>query len=282
MHVPRLGIRLLALDIDGTLVNSRDELTPRVREALREAAEAGLRIVLATGRRYSRALPLVEPLGLDAPLVTASGALVKCPLSHRTLHCAPFERPVLLGALAAIDQAGYEAVIYSDSYDQGFDFFCPRLDVEQAELADYLEQNPGCGREHPELMRDPPAGVFSGFATGAREAMFGLEAELHRQLPGALYIHVGRSYKYIGHMCEFSPAGNTKWSAVQRLARDWDIADEEICAVGDDLNDVPMIAGAGLGVAMGNALDVVKQAADAVAPGHDEDGLAEVVRWILD
>ena len=56
--------RLLALDIDGTLVNSRDELTPGVRDALQEVVAAGVRIVLATGRRYSRALPLVEPLSL--------------------------------------------------------------------------------------------------------------------------------------------------------------------------------------------------------------------------
>lgn len=68
-------IRILAIDIDGTLVNSRDELTDVTRQALRRACAAGLKIVLATGRRYSRALPLVEPLGLDVPLVTASGAL---------------------------------------------------------------------------------------------------------------------------------------------------------------------------------------------------------------
>ncbi|MGC3968050.1 MAG: HAD-IIB family hydrolase [Pirellulales bacterium] len=69
--MPLLPYKLLAIDIDGTLVNSRDELTPKVRDALRAAAAAGLRLVLATGRRYSRALPLVEPLGIDAPIVSA-------------------------------------------------------------------------------------------------------------------------------------------------------------------------------------------------------------------
>jgi 5-amino-6-(5-phospho-D-ribitylamino)uracil phosphatase len=68
---------------------------------------------------------------------------------------------------------------------------------------------------------------------------------------------------------------------VQHLARDWGIADEEICAVGDDVNDIPMVRGAGLGVAMGNAVEELKAAADRVAPCHDSDGLVEVVRWLL-
>ena len=89
------AVRLLAIDIDGTLVNSRDELTEATRQALRRACAAGIKIVLATGRRYSRALPLVEPLGLDLPLVTASGALIKHPLDHRTLFQAAFEPSLL-------------------------------------------------------------------------------------------------------------------------------------------------------------------------------------------
>ena len=59
--------RLLAIDIDGTLVNSRDELTPDTRAALAKAGRSGIRVVLATGRRYSHALPLVEKLGIDVP-----------------------------------------------------------------------------------------------------------------------------------------------------------------------------------------------------------------------
>jgi hydroxymethylpyrimidine pyrophosphatase-like HAD family hydrolase len=73
----------------------------------------------------------------------------------------------------------------------------------------------------------------------------------------------------------------TKWSAIQRLAKSWGIEDSEICAVGDDVNDLQMIRAAGLGVAMGNAQPAVKAVADRIAPTHDEDGLAEVVGWLL-
>ncbi|HEX5443689.1 MAG TPA: Cof-type HAD-IIB family hydrolase, partial [Pirellulales bacterium] len=274
-------MRLLAIDIDGTLVNSRDELTEATRHALRRASAAGIKIVLATGRRYSRALPLVEPLGLDAPLVTASGALIKHPLDHRTLFQAAFERSLLCEALTIVERAGFEAVLYADSYAEGFDFYCERLEAARPELADYLALNPGCHRLWPRLSACPPEGVFAGFAMGSRQEMLALHHELQRHLPGALYTHVLRSPRYLGYMCEIAPWGVTKWSGIQQLAAEWGIAPEEMCAVGDDVNDIPMIEGAGIGIAMGNALPEVKAAADWLAPTHDEDGLAAVVDWLL-
>lgn len=275
-------IKLLALDIDGTLVNSHDQLTPRVREALQAAVQAGIRLVLATGRRYSRALPLVEPLGIEAPLVTASGALIKNPLDHQTLYCAQFGRPLLCRTLEVLDRAGYHAVVYADTFDAGFDYYCVSLDVQSPELLDFFQLNAQCERLWPSLMHDPPEGIFSGFAIGTREEMLVLAAELERQLPDELYVHVLRSPRYKGFMCEICPGGVSKWSGIKRLARQWGIGDHEICAVGDDVNDIPMIRGAALGIAMGNALPEVKAAADRVAPTNDEDGLVHVVEWLLE
>jgi hydroxymethylpyrimidine pyrophosphatase-like HAD family hydrolase len=82
-------------------------------------------------------------------------------------------------------------------------------------------------------------------------------------------------------MCEIAPAGATKWSGVCRLADEWGIAGDEICAVGDDVNDLPMIRGAGLGVAMANAVPELQAEADRIAPHNDADGLVEVVDWVL-
>ena len=274
--------RLLAIDIDGTLMNSHDELTPATRAALARAARAGIHVVLATGRRYSHTLPLVEPLGIDVPLVTASGALVKDPVDHRTLYQARFEPQVLRDAVAIIDRAGYDPMLCADTFADGFDFYYALADVRTPELAYYLARNPGRGRLWPELVTSPPPGVFSGFAVGSRERMLELETILHRELPGKLHTHVLSPPRYAGFFTEIAPAGVTKWSAIQRLAKDWGIEEAEICAVGDDVNDIPMIRAAGLGVAMGNALPAVKAAADRIAPSHDEDGLVEVVAWVLE
>lgn len=273
---------MLAIDVDGTLVNSHDELTPVVRDAVRRAAAAGVRIVLATGRRYSRALPLVEPLGIEAPIVSASGALVKDALDHRTLYQARFERADLLRVLEVTQGRGFDAVLYADTFDQGFDYYCPRLVVDEPSLAEYYALNPDCGHALPDLMTSPPEGIFAGFAMGRREEMVALHEALQAVLPDKLYTHVIRSPRYRGFMCEIAPAGATKWSGIRRVADLWDIADDEICAVGDDVNDLPMLLGSGLGIAMGNAVDELKAVADRIAPHNDADGLATVVEWILE
>jgi Cof subfamily protein (haloacid dehalogenase superfamily) len=245
------------------------------------AGQAGIQIVLATGRRYSRTLHLVKPLGIAVPLVTASGALVKHPCDHRTLFRAEFAPGVLPNALETIAAAGHEPLVCADTYHEGFDFYREREEVLGPELADYVRLNRGSGRLWPTLVRTPPETTFAAFAMGTKDQMLTLQTALHARLPGKLSTHVLRSPKYTGFMCEVAPAGVTKWSAVRRLAHQWGLCDEEICAVGDDVNDIPMIRAAGLGVAMGNALPEVKAAADRVAPTHDEDGLVHVVDWLL-
>jgi Cof subfamily protein (haloacid dehalogenase superfamily) len=273
--------RLLAIDIDGTLVNSRDELTPATRSALVRVGEAGIQVVLATGRRYSRTLHLLGPLGIDVPLVTASGALVKDPRDHRTLYRAEFGLGVLRRALETIARCGYEPLVCADTYHEGFDFYRATDEIVTPELCEYVRLNSDCGRLCPCLLTEPPPEVFAAFSMGTRDQMVSLRDALNQALPGKLSMHVLRSPKYTGFMCEVVPEGVTKWSAIRRLAHGWGVSDEEICAVGDDVNDVPMIRGAGLGVAMGNALPEVKAAADRIAPSHDADGLVHVVEWLL-
>ena len=150
--------RLLAIDVNGTLVNSSDDLTPATRAALRRAIAAGIHVVLATGRRYSHTLHLVEPLGISVPLITASGALVKDPADHRTLYKTEFDAQLLRGVLATLDGAGYDALLNGDTYADGFDYFQPGKPRKNRYLAEYLEMNPGCGRVWPDLFASPPRG----------------------------------------------------------------------------------------------------------------------------
>jgi hypothetical protein len=275
------GFRLLALDIDGTLVNSRDELSPATRAAVLRAAQAGIRVVLATGRRYSRVLPLVEPLGIDVPLVTASGALVKDPLDHCTFFRAEFDHATLVAMLKLVDASGFDPLLCGDTFLRGFDYYQAAAAARTPELAEYLEMNPDCGRILPGLLADPPAEAFMSFAMGTQSQMLALETRLQQELPGRLVTHVLRSPRYRGFLCEIAPAGVDKWSGIRHLATHWGIPNEAICAVGDDVNDIPMIRGARLGVAMGNALPPVKAVADLVVSSHDEDGLVQVIERIL-
>ena len=279
-------IRLLAIDIDGTLVDAENRFTDATRDALARAAEAGVRLALVTGRQYGNSLPLARALGIDAPLVLGSGALIKDPADHRTLYRASFEESLLPTLLEILDARGHQPVLYTDSYAEGgdgpgCDFHYAGGDSPREELAEYLAKNKGRGRIHPQLVSDPPQETFGGFAMGECDEMRALAVHIEESLPGQLYLHVLRSPRYRGWVCEFAPAGVNKWTGIMRLAEQWDIAPDHIAAVGDDVNDIPMICGAGLGVAMGNARAEAKAVADRVAPSQQDDGLVEVVRWIL-
>ncbi|MFM9059545.1 MAG: HAD family hydrolase [Planctomycetaceae bacterium] len=278
-------IRLLVADVDGTLTNSRHEVAPVTRAAIARVRAAGIRVMLATGRRYRDTLPIHERLGIDdAPLVTASGALVKRPADHATLSRAAFAPGVLAGVLGRIVAAGHEPVVYTDSFAAGHDFHCRGLGAAlpgSGGLGEYLDINRHLADIRPDLAEAPPDGAFAGFAMGPRDAMLALEADLAAAFPAALSTHVIRSPRYRDWLCEIAPAGVTKWSGVAAVAGRWGIAAEEICAVGDDVNDLPMIRGAGLGVAMGNAAAEVRAAADVVVGTHDGTGIADVADLVL-
>jgi Cof subfamily protein (haloacid dehalogenase superfamily) len=280
--MPNRPFRLLVLDVDGTVLDGRHEVSRDTAAAVRRAMDAGVRVVLATGRRYRDTLGVAEAIGVRGPLVTASGALVKDSAGgHATLYRASFGAGVLEGVLGRIAARGHEAVVYTDSFSDGFDFHCAtELSLEPG-IREYLELNRPVARVVPDLHERPPAGAFAGFTMGSREAMDAVEEDLVSSWPDALSLHVIRSPRYRHWMCEIAPAGVTKWSSVVRLAEGWGIEAAEICAVGDDVNDVPMLHGAGLGVAMGNATSEAIAAADRVAPTNDDGGVAAVVDWIL-
>ena len=278
-------IRLLVADVDGTLANSSHEIAAATCRAIARIRSAGIRVMLATGRRYRDTLPVHERLGIDdAPLVTASGALVKRPPDHATLWRADFAPGVLEGVLARIVAAGHEPVVYTDSFAAGHDFHCRGLAGAAAGgggLAEYRDRNRQLADVRPDLDRAPPAGVFAGFAMGGHEAMLALEAELAAAFCGAVSTHVIKSPRYRDWLCEFAPAGITKWTGVRDVAARWGIGPEAICAVGDDVNDLPMIRAAGLGIAMGNARPEVQAVADTVVGTHDGTGIEDVADLLL-
>jgi hydroxymethylpyrimidine pyrophosphatase-like HAD family hydrolase len=287
-----VGIRLLVLDVDGTLCNSRHEVSAATCAAVGRVREAGIRVVLATGRRYRDVLPVARQLAIDTPLVTASGALVKDVLTHDTLARAEFAAGVLEGVLGMIVGRGHEPILYTDSFADGFDFHCRSLalaapsdpgepDDGSRGVADYLHRNRMLANVLPDLDRAPPRGVFAGFTMGTRAEMLDLEQALHAAWPGRLSLHTIRSPRYLNWMCEIAPANVTKWSGVAAMATRWGIAPAAICAVGDDVNDLPMIRGAGLGIAMGNATPDVLSAADRVVATHDDGGIEQVADLLI-
>lgn len=278
-----MGYRLLVLDIDGTLVSTVDEVSPAVREAISQATACGLEIVLATGRRYSRALPFAEALRLETPLITSSGALTKMPVKHQTILRAQFSESVLRKVLVVLRDLGFPAAVLGDTFAEGFDYYVERSDGHRnIFFEDYLKKNAGSEKIWDDFLADLPPDIFATFTVGTEAEMKWVERELHAALPGCLTTNVLRTLRYQGFFCEIMPSGTSKWSAVCHVARQRGIAKEEICAVGDDVNDISMICQAGLGVAMGNAPEEVKGVAHWVAPSQEEDGLVAVIERLLE
>ncbi len=270
------------LDVDGTVTDSRHEVTAAAKEAVQKAQTAGIRVMLATGRRYRDVLPVVTELGLVGPVVTASGALVKMPVHHETLFCSGFQDTTLSQVLECVVGLGHEPVLYTDSFNEGFDFYCRTVvarnkDGELTGFGEYLQKNKQLARVEATLCESPPANTFSGFVMGNVREMEALEFTLNSRFPDMLSVHTIRSPRYRDWLCEIAPAGVDKWSSVLQLAESWEIPAEAICAAGDDRNDLPMIIGAGFGVAMGNARQEVQDAADHVVGCHESGGLLDLV-----
>jgi hydroxymethylpyrimidine pyrophosphatase-like HAD family hydrolase len=276
--------RVLALDVDGTLLDRDGTLRARTAEAVARAARAGIRPVLCTGRRYRRALPVARQLGLDAPLVCNSGAIVKDPRDHRTLWRADFDAPLLLDALTLFRDRAEPVVSFTDRPDDEPDFLVEAAPTGRPLFDDYLTLNHGhAGIEpgwssRPDLLGHPH---FHLCAIGALAAMLDFERHVISRLGDRVRTFVQKSPKYAGTMCELIRRDAGKWAAILHLAELWGVLPGEVVAVGDDMNDLPMIQGAGLGVAMGHAPEMVLGAADHVTGDHDNDGVAMLIDHLL-
>jgi Cof subfamily protein (haloacid dehalogenase superfamily) len=283
---PTGPIRLVVLDVDGTVTDSRHQVTEAACRAVARMQAAGVRVMLATGRRYRDTLPIAAQLAITEPLVTASGGLVKRPADHATLHRAGFAPGILELVLATLVAKGHEPVVYTDSFADGYDFYCRGLpDAGSPAVAtgftEYLYRNRTMARVVPELHLQPPAEAFAAFAMGGEAVMKALEADLRSGFPDQLSLHTIRSPRYADWLCEIAPEGVSKWSGILGLAAAWGIGPAEICAVGDDVNDLPMVRGAGLGIAMGNGRPELRQEADRVVGTHDAGGMLDVADLVL-
>ncbi len=272
--------RILALDVDGTLLDPDGVLRPRTIAAVRRVAETGTRVVLCTGRRYRRALPIAVQLGLDTPLVCNSGALIKEPNDHQTLWRADIPRAILEPIFELFRNRQESAVSFTDRSPNEFDFLIAEAATGRPLFDDYVDQNHPHAEVDATWMDRADLPHFHLCAINEPAAMLEFEREVLDRFAGRVQTFVQKSPRYAGTMCEILRHDANKWTALERLANQWGVRPEAICAVGDDRNDLPMIIGAGFGVAMGQAGQEIRDAADFVTASDAEDGLAQVIKEI--
>lgn len=266
--------RLIAADVDGTLVDDRRQIPPAVREALADALAAGCRLTLATGRMYPSVLPFAEAVATNAPLILYNGAaLVERGTRRVTFRrCLPVADARL--ALSLLTRFPLHVNLYA-----GDGLYIERVTPVAAEsMAKDGVQAEAVGDLVAFLKEDPVKVLCIGEAVVLEAFRVAFLAERARRgFPGPPPHLVRSEPTYL----EVLPPGVNKGAALAELARQLGIPLEQVVAFGDNLNDLEMVEAAGLGVAVGNAHPDVKARADLVAGTNNEGGMAAVIREVI-
>jgi hypothetical protein len=272
--------RLLALDVDGTLLDPVGTLRPTVRQAVLAVQQRGLRVILCTGRRFRTARPIAHELQLDAPMVVHNGALVKHPTSGETLHQTYMGYTVYQQALGHLRQLG-APMVYVDAFHEQVDILTEDMARAHPFQRDYLHDNLEHCRIVPDIETPPAYGVVMISIMADEASLRTLRARVQASLGTRARVNLLMNKNYQGHILEILPPTVSKWQGLRLIAAREDVPAETIMAVGDDENDLDMLRHAGLGIAMGNAVDTVKAAADHVTGSNAEDGLVQAIERFL-
>lgn len=237
--------KLLALDLDGTLLGDRSEIGEENAEWVGRAAEAGMTVCVSTGRGFVSALPFAEQLRLETPMITVNGGEIWTKphaIHKRTLLAA--DKVMKLHAIAERHpDAWFWAYTTEDIYNK------------------------------ERWVDDTPARHWLKFGYYTQDLP--LLAAIREQVRTIDGLELSNSSPY---NIEINPVGVSKATALEEVCRMLGYDMSEVVAIGDSLNDIAAIRAAGLGVAMGNAQDEVKAAADVVTGDHRQGGVAQAIR----
>jgi len=274
-------IRLIALDLDGTMLDPSGNVSPRVLSALDRAAAAGVRVVVATGRRYRSSREIAERLPATRYVIAHHGAVVKSLEDDETVHSALLPMDLSLEAAGLMRGEGLDALVFVDGFEEGIDFYVAAA-PGAGEADDFAGRYPECWRPLEEGRRPPFEGAAEVVALGQPEELEAAGRVLEAELGDAAAFQILKSPRYEYYFLEvLSPAAG-KGKALLELAGRLEIRAEETGAVGDDLNDLNMFAAAGVSAAMADAPEEVRAAADFVVPSNADDGAAEAISRLLE
>lgn len=268
--------RLIAIDIDGTLLNSQREITPRTLRAIEKAITAGKRVALCTGRSLQSARAIAEQTHPEAILIFHSGALILETLNGPLLKAVNLPRALAFEIILYFKEKGYDPLVY-ESVPEGLHFWYepPRSDNEWQRR--YIQGSGPRARQIGDLSGAPFVDPAQVAIAGSEEAIIRMRALLNDRWPGIGVILSRSTLGGVNWFMEVVPAQVSKAQGLAVIGTAYGIDPKEMIAVGDNFNDLDMIEYAGLGVAMGNAPEAVKESADFVAPSNDEEGVAYVI-----
>ncbi|MFG0259193.1 MAG: HAD hydrolase family protein, partial [Phycisphaerales bacterium JB041] len=284
------------LDLDGTVLDRSSRVRTAVAEAIEAARRAGLLVVVCTGRGLAESRGAIEAIGQTDPVIVAGGSIVADPATGRTIHRFPMH-PTLTSRLTDLLLAnGHPVLVLKDPHASGYDYLVVtgrrKLALDPVTQW-WFEEMDVTIRLATDVTRDPHPEhtVRVGVCAPASE-LASLERAVHAEFDETVTVHnfpavvapddaTHWAGGAVAHILECFDARADKWNAVRHLADERGIDHSRIVAVGDQVNDVSMIRGAGLGVAMGNAVESVRAVADRHTSSNEEEGVAGAIDMVL-
>jgi 5-amino-6-(5-phospho-D-ribitylamino)uracil phosphatase len=266
--------RMIAIDLDGTLLSPAGEVTPRAKSAVRRALDAGLLVCFATGRNWTESQDVLDALEHYPTAVFVGGAMVVDTHQRVTLHRTMMEPKLAAEVSGYLEDAGHAALALQDMGAAGIDYLVSGKAVPNAATQAWMTVARAKLNTVPSLADYPHENTIRLGICASAEEVLRIKNGLEARFGSRLLCQNLRVPNYGVEVLEiFDPAVN-KWEGILHVARRHNIRPEEIVAIGDDINDLPMIRNAGLGVAMGNARTEVQAVAKRVIGTNGDEGLA--------
>src|SRR5688572_23927705 len=274
--------RMIAIDLDGTLLSPDGTVSPRNKAAVHRALRAGLLICFATGRNWTESQTVLDAVEHYDTAVFVGGAMVIDTKQRQTLHRIGMAPELAREVCGVIEELGQAALALQDTAEAGMDYLVT-ADVELNDATrHWMRVTTAKVHAVHDLPHHPHDHTIRVGLVAPPEHVRHVHKALKERFGGRIVCQNLYVPAYAVEVLEvFDPSVN-KWEGILHVARKHGIRGEEIVAIGDDVNDIAMIENAGLGVAMGNAKPEVKALAKHVIRRNDEDGLAEFLDELVE
>lgn len=275
------SIKAVAIDIDGTLVVPEQDVTPRVKRAVKKARAKGVIVLLATGRRFDTAQEFALALDLDGPMIVSGGAMV-CNAATGEIYFEDVLPPE--GVTASVDllqRAGLQPLL-RQRWSLGHKLFTGPAEFDDEPAIVYTSREPDAIRLPYEQLRQVTDVMFAAGLSLDEERLQELAKEVW-ELPNLLPLVLPYGPGVLpSPVIDIFNAGTNKGKALHFVGQRFGFDLAETMAIGDGINDIDLLEAVGWPVAVGNAIPEAKAVAKIVVGANDEDGVAEAIeRFVL-
>ena len=272
--------KMVAIDLDGTLLNEQKKVSSENKAVLKELMSRGVEVIIATGRRYYSAKELVSELE-NSIIMANNGSIVRDMVTDHSIKTKYFDHDDFYNLIREGKSRKLDAITHVDHYVEGYDILVEFENTDKR-YKNYLNDIANRYRRVDDLLKYSDPKALAIIYTGELEQLKDFQQKLISEYSGKYNAYLMHNLKNVGTMLEVINASSSKWVSIFEHAVFQGIKREEIIAIGDDNNDIEMIKNAGLGIAMRNATKEVKSAADIVSEKtNDESGVGHTLKDIF-